>query len=126
MLAFLGFPNTIFSQERTEIEIKKNIEKAKNNSEKFQFEIELGRFYLTTNFSKANAILDQLKKNKAYTTSKFTFKRLIFEIQYAQAVKDFVRFNQLIEQTEGQLSASISEKEKFEWLIFYGISKQIK
>ena len=126
MLVFIGFPNTFFSQQRTEIEIKNDINKSKTNSEKFQFEIELGKFYLTTNFTKANTILDQLKTNKAYNSSKFTFKRILFEIQYAHAVKDFVRFNQLTEQAEGQLNTSISEKEKFDWLIFYGVSKQIK
>ena len=126
LFVLLGFPNVVFAQQRSEIEIKNNIVKAVTNSEKFEYQIELGKYYLTTNFPKAKVILDQLKQNKSYNSSNFSFKRVLFELQYVYAIKDFVAFKQLIEQTQGKLSTGIPIKDKIEWLSFCGISKQLQ
>jgi len=125
-LFFIGSQTLVYGQQNKELEIKNAIVKASTTSQKIELQVELGKYYLTTNLSKAKDLLDYFKKTSAYKSKNVYVRLTLFEIQYAHAIKDNETFNRLIEQNKDFSKSQITEKEKIEWLNYTGIAKQLK
>jgi tetratricopeptide (TPR) repeat protein len=116
--------NKLTAQFRSEIEITKSITSAKNNNEKFQFQIELVQCYLNSNLEKAQAKLNELKKNTGRKTGHEANLLKLAEMRYYLQIKDFLSFQNC--QNGLQLSNFKNSLSKIEYLSLVGSYKREK
>jgi tetratricopeptide (TPR) repeat protein len=116
--------NKLTAQFRSEIEIVKSITSAKNANEKFQFQIELVQFYLNSNLEKAQAKLNELKKNTGRKTGNEANLLKLAEMRYYLQIKDFLSFQNC--QNGLQLSNFKNSLSQIEYLSLVGSYKREK
>ena len=116
--------NKLTAQFRSEIEIVKSITSAKNANEKFQFQIELVQCYLNSNLEKAQAKLNELKKNTGRKTGHEANLLKLAEMRYYLQIKDFLSFQNC--QNGLQLSNFKNSLSKIEYLSLVGSYKREK
>ena len=116
--------NKLTAQFRSEIEITKSITSAKNNNEKFQFQIELVQCYLNSNLEKAQAKLNELKKNTGRKTGNEANLLKLAEMRYYLQIKDFLSFQNC--QNGLQLSNFKNSLSQIEYLSLVGSYKREK
>jgi len=116
--------NKLTAQFRSEIEIVKSITSAKNANEKFQFQIELVQCYLNSNLEKAQAKLNELKKNTGRKTGNEANLLKLAEMRYYLQIKDFLSFQNC--QNGLQLSNFKNSLSQIEYLSLVGSYKREK
>jgi tetratricopeptide (TPR) repeat protein len=116
--------NKLTAQFRSEIEIVKSITSAKNANKKFQFQIELVQFYLNSNLEKAQAKLNELKKNTGRKTGNEANLLKLAEMRYYLQIKDFLSFQNC--QNGLQLSNFKNSLSQIEYLSLVGSYKREK
>jgi len=116
--------NKLTAQFRSEIEIVKSITNAKNANEKFQFQIELVQFYLNSDLEKAQAKLNELKKNTGRKTGNEVGLLKLAEMRYYLQIKDFSSFQNC--QNGLQLSNFKNSLSQIEYLRLIGSFKREK
>jgi len=116
--------NKLTAQFRSEIEIVKSITNAKNANEKFQFQIELVQFYLNSDLEKAQAKLNELKKNTGRKAGNEASLLKLAEMRYYLLIKDFSSFQNC--QNGLQLSNFNNSLSQIEYLNLIGSYKREK
>lgn len=116
--------NKLTAQYRSEIEIVKSITSSKNANEKFQFQIELVKFYLNSDLEKAQAKLNELKKNTGRKAGNEASLLKLAEMRYYLLIKDFSSFQNC--QNGLQLSNFNNSLSQIEYLNLIGSYKREK
>jgi tetratricopeptide (TPR) repeat protein len=111
----------LYSQYRGEQEIKSNLTRVKTEIEKFDLKVELVKFYLTNNLSKAKNEITSLNQSKLTNSSEYNARIQLLLLQYYFQTKDFVSYESLLNRMS--LSKIKSLQSKTELLIFQGLLK---
>ena len=120
ILLFLCRSN-LYSQYREELEIKSNLSRVKNEKEKFDLKVELVKFYLTNNLSKAKNEITSLNQIQLSKSIEFNTRVQLLQLQFYFQTKDYGSYESLLNRMS--LSKIKSIQSKSELLIFQGLLK---